>query len=308
MKVMDHLDALLFDCDGVIAETERDVHRLSFNQAFKNQGLTNEWDVELYGDLLKIGGGKERMTSYFDKVGWPTKITEADRKSFIQGLHNFKTDQFRAIVESGIVFPRPGVLRLIDEAIKSNVKVGVCSTSNELAVTTIVNKLLGPERAAKMKIFAGDMVEKKKPSPDIYLLGAKTLGVDPARCWVIEDSHIGLTAAKKAGMKCCVTVSIYTKDENFEEADLIVKDLDNGVDGPVTMTYLNCKQFLSTMNTLVFLIIIDLCCNLDKNSPRAFKQQTSTENAELFAARTDVNTLFKKMASGESIMGKGMPF
>jgi len=62
MKIFDQFDGLLFDCDGVIAETERDVHRISFNQAFKHKGLTNEWDVELYGKLLKIGGGKERMT------------------------------------------------------------------------------------------------------------------------------------------------------------------------------------------------------------------------------------------------------
>ena len=107
------------------------------------------------------------------------------------GLHNYKTDQFRAIVESGVVPPRPGVQRLIDDAIACNIPVAVCSTSNELAVKTIVDKLLGPERSSKMKIFAGDMVEKKKPSPDIYLLAAKTLQVDPSKCWVIEDSHIG---------------------------------------------------------------------------------------------------------------------
>ena len=88
MKVMDHIDALLFDCDGVIAETERDVHRISFNEAFKNQGLTNEWNVELYGELLKIGGGKERMTAYFNNVGWPSKVPESERKNFIQGVYD----------------------------------------------------------------------------------------------------------------------------------------------------------------------------------------------------------------------------
>lgn len=286
MKLIDHVDALLFDCDGVIAETEKDVHRISFNQAFRNQDLMNEWDVELYGELLKIGGGKERMTAYFDKVGWPSKVAESERKSFVQGLHNFKTNQFRAIVESGVVPLRPGVQRLIDEAMKEGVPVAVCSTSSELAVSTIVSKLLGPARAAKMRIFAGDMVVKKKPSPDIYLLAAQTLQVDPARCWVIEDSNIGLRAAKSAGMRCCVTKSIYTAEEDFATADVIVGDLEQGVDGPITLTYLNYK-----------------------NSPRVYKPASVTENADLFSARSDAATqLFKKLASGESIMGKGMPF
>lgn len=67
----------------------------------------------------------------------------------------------------------------------------MCSTSNEAAVSTIVKTLLGAEKASKIRIFAGDMVAKKKPSPDIYLLAASTLSLTPSRCWVIEDSEIG---------------------------------------------------------------------------------------------------------------------
>jgi hypothetical protein len=54
--------ALLFDCDGVLADTERDGHRVTFNAAFEAKGLAHRWSVEEYGELLKIGGGKERMT------------------------------------------------------------------------------------------------------------------------------------------------------------------------------------------------------------------------------------------------------
>lgn len=125
-------------------------------------------------------------------MGWPASVAEADRKQFVQDLHLYKTDQFRSIVESGVVPPRPGVARLIDEAFQNGIQVAVCSTSNEAAVSTIVRTLLGPERAAKMRIFAGDMVAKKKPSPDIYLLAASTLNLTPSRCWVIEDSEIGM--------------------------------------------------------------------------------------------------------------------
>lgn len=167
-----HFDALLFDCDGVIAETERDAHRVTFNMAFKEKNVATEWDEELYGELLKIGGGKERMTAHFNTIGWPTFVPEADRVAFIQELHLSKTAKFQSLVKSGAVPLRPGVMRLIDDALKNNVKVAVCSTSNEAAVATIVRKLLG-DRIEKIQIFAGDVVKNKKPAPDVYLLAAQ---------------------------------------------------------------------------------------------------------------------------------------
>lgn len=282
MKSKD-FDALLFDCDGVIAETERDAHRVTFNEAFKSKGLSTVWDVDLYGKLLKIGGGKERMTAHFNTVGWPSTIptSEDGRKAFIQELHFLKTSLFEKAVMSGAVPLRPGVMRLVDDALSNDIKVAVCSTSNEAAVTTIVKTLLGQERLDKMKIFAGDVVKKKKPSPDIYNLAATTLGVDPSRCWVIEDSEIGLKAAKSAGMRCCVTKSIYTQDENFEGADLCINNLDNSLDGHITITYLNYKA-----------------------SARAYKPQKVTDNAETFGANPDLARMFSKIADGKS----GSPF
>ncbi len=104
----------------------------------------------------------------------------------------------------------------------------MCSTSNEKAVSTLVRVLMGPERAAKFQIFAGDVVQKKKPSPDIYLLAKDTLGLDPRRTVVIEDSEIGLAAAKAAGMKCVVTKSSYTKEEDFAKADRVLDELGDG--------------------------------------------------------------------------------
>lgn len=285
MKVADlRFDALLFDCDGVIAETERDAHRISFNEAFKSKGLTNQWDVEQYGKLLKIGGGKERMTAYFNEIGWPQDISggTVDKKQFVQDLHTLKTGKFQEIVESGILPLRPGVMRLLDDALSNGIKVGVCSTSNEAAVSTIVKKLLGIDRFNQMKIYAGDIVSNKKPSPDIYNLAAKELGiVDKSKCWVIEDSEIGLKAAKAAGMRCCVTKSIYTVDEDFTGSDICINDLDRGLDGPITVSYLNYK------------------C-----STNAYKTKLSVNNAETFGATPDIAGMFTKIANGKS----GLPF
>ncbi|GAB2269732.1 hypothetical protein Dimus_004653 [Dionaea muscipula] len=179
--------ALLFDCDGVLVDTERDGHRISFNDTFAENELGVTWDVDLYGELLKIGGGKERMTAYFNKTGWPEKAPKGDeeRKQFIASLHKRKTELFMALIEKKLLPLRPGVAKLIDEALGSGVKVAVCSTSNEKAVSAIVSFLLGPERAGKIQIFAGDVVARKKPDPAIYQLASATLGVEPLRYYVV---------------------------------------------------------------------------------------------------------------------------
>ncbi|XP_025827307.1 CBBY-like protein isoform X1 [Panicum hallii] len=215
--------ALLFDCDGVLVDTEKDGHRISFNETFAERELGVSWDVELYGELLKIGGGKERMMAYFNKTGWPAKApkTDEERKQFIASLHKRKTELFMALIEKKLLPLRPGVQRLIDEALGKEVKVAVCSTSNEKAVSAIVSCLLGPDRAEKITIFAGDVVPRKKPDPAIYILAATTLGVDPSSCVVVEDSTIGLAAAKAAGMKCIVTKSSYTAEEDFATAEAV---------------------------------------------------------------------------------------
>nr|XP_027123850.1 CBBY-like protein isoform X3 [Coffea arabica] len=175
--------ALMFDCDGVLVDTEKDGHRISFNDTFAEKELGVTWDVDLYGELLKIGGGKERMTAYFNKVGWPEKApkSEEERKEFIASLHKRKTELFMALIEKKMLPLRPGVAKLIDQALDNGVKVAVCSTSNEKAVTAIISFLVGPKRAEQIQIYAGDVVPRKKPDPAIYLLASSTLGVDPSR-------------------------------------------------------------------------------------------------------------------------------
>ena len=219
------LDALLFDCDGTLVDTERDGHRVAFNDTFRAFGFAIEWEVDIYGKLLEIGGGKERMRHYFDQLGWPCP----DHDPLIKALHRAKTQRFMELAREGKLPLRPGVLRLIDEALAAAVPVAVCSTSAEDSVRAVVTAGLGAERVARFAaIFAGDIVANKKPAPDIYLLTAASLTLDPARTVVVEDTRIGLLAAKSAGMKCIVTPSPYTRDEDFTGADLLVNDLDAG--------------------------------------------------------------------------------
>jgi HAD superfamily hydrolase (TIGR01509 family) len=231
------MQALIFDCDGVIVDTERDGHRVAFNRAFKEQGLGIEWDIRLYGDLLQIAGGKERMKHYFNTNGWPDHF--ADREKSIRQLHELKTDLFMKIIASGELPLRSGIKRLVDEAIEQSMTLAVCSTSNERAVNLIVGKLLGEDRKNKFSaILAGDVVSRKKPDPEIYNLAQKKLHLDPASCIVIEDSHNGLLAAKSAGMKCVITTNGYTEGEDFKEADLVVPELGDPPDVKVDLAEL----------------------------------------------------------------------
>lgn len=231
------MQALIFDCDGVLVDTEKDGHRVAFNEAFRQLGIDCIWDVARYGELLTTGGGKERMRRHFDETQWP--VPTAERDELIARLHRIKTDAFMALIESGALPLRPGVARLIDEAHGAGIKVAVCSTSNERAVGAVVRELLGPERADRIRIFAGDIVPRKKPDPAIYQLAAETLKLDPSKAVVVEDSHIGLSAAKGAGMKCIVTISTYTDGENFSQADHVVSDLDQGVDLALCRSFVN---------------------------------------------------------------------
>ncbi|KAL9186718.1 hypothetical protein ACHAXT_005956 [Thalassiosira profunda] len=232
------LDAILFDCDGVLADTERDGHRPAFNIAFKENGISEEWGEERYGKLLEVGGGKERMTAHWNEVGWPEQIPEEGRSDKIMELHLRKTDIFMDLIDDGKIPLRPGVLRLVDEAIANGVKLAVCSTSNEKAVSNLVSTLMGPERASKFQVFAGDMVKKKKPAPDVYLMAVNEMGLDKERCVIIEDSHIGVGAAVAAEIACLVTKSSYTANEDFTGAKMIVGELGDDAATGVTLATL----------------------------------------------------------------------
>ncbi len=228
------MKALLFDCDGVLVDTEREGHRVAFNRAFMRKGYAIEWDVGLYGELLAVAGGKERMRHYFDRHGWPDDAT--DREELIRELHVLKTNLFREIIESGELSLRPGVARLIDEALADGVDIAICSTSADRAVTLIAERLLGPQRAARLKgIFAGDSVPRKKPDPAVYNLALQQLGHAPGECVVVEDSRNGFLAARAAGIPCVITTNGYTASEDFADAALVVPELGDAPNIKVTL-------------------------------------------------------------------------
>jgi len=214
--------ALIFDCDGVLVDTERDGHRVAFNRAFAAAGIDAEWDVELYGELLKIAGGKERMTRYFNDVGWPEGQTAA---TLIPDLHKKKTAIFTDLIAEGSLPLRPGISRIVDEAHAAGIRLGVCTTSDPKAIDGVLDLFGATAKAWFEIVLAGDVVKKKKPDPEIYNLAKQRLNLEARDCVVIEDSRNGLLASLGAGMPTLITTSTYTRDEDFKGAARVVPEL-----------------------------------------------------------------------------------
>lgn len=223
------MTTLIFDCDGVLADTERYGHLPAFNQTFREFGLPVQWSEEEYGRRLLIGGGKERMASlltpeFVAQAGLPTD-PEAQAAE-IAKWHKRKTQIYTEMVAAGKLPPRPGIRRVITSAQDAGWKLGVASTSAEASVRAILDYAVGPERSARFDLFlAGDVVPKKKPDPAIYLLALERLAVPAPDALVVEDSRNGLLAAVGAGLRCLMTVNGYTQEEDSSEATLVVSSL-----------------------------------------------------------------------------------
>ncbi len=223
------MTALIFDCDGVLGDTERFGHLPAFNQTFREFGLPVQWTADQYASLLKIGGGKERMATLLTPEFVAAAGLEADPAAQAADLarwHARKTAIYTEMVASGRIPPRPGVARLVGEAQDAGWTLAVASTSAEASVRAILEYAVGRERAALFDlVLAGDVVAHKKPAADIYLMALDRLQLAPDAALVIEDSRNGLVAALGAGLRCLITVSDYTAGEDFSEAVLVVSSL-----------------------------------------------------------------------------------
>ena len=223
------MTALIFDCDGVLADTERFGHLPAFNATFEEFGLPVRWSENEYGRLLRIGGGKERMATLFTpefvaRTRLPSN--REDQAAELARWHRRKTEIYTGMVARGVLPARPGVSRIIREAIAAGWKLAVCSTSAEASVQAILEHVAGHDGAARFDlVLAGDVVPRKKPASDIYELALQRLSIDPDDALVVEDSRNGLLAALGAGVRCVITVNDYTKDEDFSEAVLVISSL-----------------------------------------------------------------------------------
>ena len=230
--------ALIFDCDGVLADTERDGHLVAFNQMWREQGVDWQWSLDQYAEKVKIGGGKERLFSLGrdDDFRAAYNIPGSEKRwwEIVAGWHKRKSEIYKELIASGAIPGRPGVKRLAEEALTHGWILVVCSTSALSSVQAVLNHVMGRELAGKFaEVFAGDMVKAKKPAPDVYNLAVEKLGLDPSNCAVVEDSRNGLLAATAAGMTCIVTPTELTKDEDFREAAIVLSSLGDPAGEPM---------------------------------------------------------------------------
>ncbi|MEM1369526.1 MAG: HAD-IA family hydrolase [Cyanobacteria bacterium P01_H01_bin.15] len=219
------LQALIFDVDGTLADTERDGHRVAFNRAFQAAGLEDvEWSIELYSQLLSVTGGKERLRHYFQTMERERKFSDLDQT--VKELHRLKTGYYKEIVMSGSIALRPGVKRLIEEARAAQVRLAIATTTTLENVTTLLKSSLDPSALDWFEVIAaGDMVPKKKPAPDIFEYALNHLSLEPSNCLAFEDSGHGLTSALTAGIPTLITVTDYTQNQNFTGAIAVLNNL-----------------------------------------------------------------------------------
>ena len=230
-----NLKAVFFDMDGVIINTEKDGHRIAFNEAFEEFKIQAYWDVNEYHKLLQVGGGKERIRHFFDKTGYSNTEYLSDPADYIMQIHMRKTEIFIELIHSRKLPLRPGIRRIMEEINSQNIPLFICTTSNEQSATAVAESMLTNIRIDA--ILAGDVVKKKKPDPEIYHMAIQKSGLDPASIVVVEDSMIGVQAAKNAGLRVCATVNEYTRNEDVSAADIVVDCLGdpNGVSANILL-------------------------------------------------------------------------
>jgi HAD superfamily hydrolase (TIGR01509 family) len=221
---MSKLEALIFDVDGTLSDTERDGHRVAFNRAFADAPLDWEWGVELYGDLLSVTGGKERLTYYLERYH-PDFQPPKPIAEFVADLHVAKTKHYLDILAEHGIPLRPGVERLLTEARAAGLRLAIATTTTPANVTALLESVLPGKLDWFEVIGAGEMAPTKKPAPDIYHYVLNELRLDPDRCLAFEDSELGLRSSLGAGVKTIVTVSPYTTGQDFTGAALVVDNL-----------------------------------------------------------------------------------
>lgn len=207
--------AVIFDVDGTLAETERDGHRLAFNRAFGEAGLPWHWDERLYGELLAVTGGRERI-AHFARRFAPAWLQHADSAQRLAELHSRKNAHYAAIVESGELTLRPGLPALLDALAGAGLRLAIATTTSRTNVDVLLRTTLGSGGPARFEVIVcGEDVARKKPDPEAYLLALDRLRLTADQCIAVEDSANGLRAARAAGIATVIVRGVYTQNEDF---------------------------------------------------------------------------------------------
>lgn len=218
------LEGVVFDVDGTIADTE-EVHRQAFNLAFQQFDLDWNWTPTLYEELLKISGGRERITYYGSDLRNGFRTDKAFQ-NFVLKIHGVKTEIYRDLLHSGAIKLRPGVERLFDDCRRENILLAIATSSKYANLKTLLDQNLGSEwRELFETIKTCDSVDEKKPSPAVYLAVLEEFPIPATRCLAFEDTKNGLGAATGAGICTIITTHFFTRHHHFPNAGLVIDQL-----------------------------------------------------------------------------------
>ena len=221
-----NLQALLFDVDGTLADTEL-AHLAAFNAAFVHEGLPWHWDVPLYTQLLDVSGGKERITHYWRQVQPDLKIIDnAAFTDTVQRIHEQKTAVYERMVNDGAVQLRPGVLKLIGQAHDAGLQLAIATTTSPVNISTLLRASIGPDWSRFFVVIEdASTAPRKKPHPQVYLQTLSRLKLPASACMAIEDSANGLRSAMAAGLQTIITKNTFTEHHDFSGALAVLPDL-----------------------------------------------------------------------------------
>jgi len=219
------LQAVILDVDGTLADTERHGHRVAYNQAFADMGADWSWSESLYGDLLDIDGGQERLSHYLESYQ-PEFTPNEGRDAFVGAAHERKNRHYHDLLASGRVPLRPGVERLMQQVRAAGLRLAIASSSMRANVRALIEHGLSPGAFDWFEaVVTGDDVATKKPDPEIYQRVLERLDLTAADCIAIEDSRNGCDAALAAGLATVVTTSSYTANQAFDGAVVVADSL-----------------------------------------------------------------------------------
>jgi HAD superfamily hydrolase (TIGR01509 family) len=224
------LRALLFDLDGTLADTEAHGHRPSYNRAFRKLGLGFRWGPKLYRRLLKQPSGRERLLHYLRRyqpeLGEHAEAVSESEDAWVEHVHRLKSRYFRRYLRQGKVPLRPGVARLLREASEAGLRLAVVTNASRSSVKPFLKYGLGQELAQRISlVVGGDQIAARKPAPDLYRYALSKLKLAPYECIAIEDSAMGLKAARAAGVPTVITVNSDTLEQDFSAASLVLDAL-----------------------------------------------------------------------------------
>tara|TARA_B100000700_G_scaffold319593_1_gene415080 strand:+ start:4138 stop:4884 length:747 start_codon:yes stop_codon:yes gene_type:complete len=197
---MKNLAAVFWDVDGTIADTELCGHRVAFNKAFREARINWFWDEKTYIDLLKISGGLNRIKFYRDYINDEISDFECIKIQMKKRVH------YENLIKLGKIRPREGVLRLIEELASNSVRQFIVTTSGRKSLEPLINSVLNHYSKYFSDYITYEDVDRHKPYPDAYELAIRRSKHNPSNCLAIEDSDVGVKAAKSAKLRCLLTL------------------------------------------------------------------------------------------------------